>query len=65
MVVGKTHGVKRRLTLRRQGGFDRGNYENFLAGFVTEDGNAWGRPVGVAVGNGGSLFVSDDDSNSL
>ena len=37
-----------------------GAYEDFLTGFVTEDGRVWGRPVGVAVGRDGSLFVSDD-----
>ena len=25
----------------------------------------WGRPVGVAVGTDGSLFVSDDGTNSI
>jgi len=42
-----------------------GEYEDFLTGFVTSDGNVWGRPVGVAVGNDGSLFVSDDGSKSI
>jgi glucose/arabinose dehydrogenase len=42
-----------------------GNYEDFLTGFVTPDGDVWGRPVGVAVGPDGSLFVSDDGSNSI
>lgn len=42
-----------------------GEYEDFLTGFVTSDGNVWGRPVGVTVGNDGSLFVSDDGSKSI
>jgi glucose/arabinose dehydrogenase len=42
-----------------------GAYEDFLTGFVTSDGNVWGRPVGVAVGEDGSLYVSDDGSNSI
>jgi len=42
-----------------------GEYEDFLTGFVTADGNVWGRPVGVAVGPDGSLMVSDDGSNSI
>ena len=29
-----------------------GEYEDFLVGFVTQDGDVWGRPVGVAVGQG-------------
>jgi len=42
-----------------------GEYEDFMTGFVTKDGKIWGRPVGVAVSNDGSLFVSDDGSNSI
>lgn len=38
-------------------------YEDFLTGFVLEDGNVWGRPVGVAVAQDGSPFGSDDGSN--
>jgi len=48
-----------------QTGKASGEYEDFLTGFVTPDGNVWGRPVGVAVGKDGSLFVSDDGSNSI
>lgn len=42
-----------------------GEYEDFLTGFTTQDGNVWGRPVGVAVGDDGSLFVTDDGSGSI
>jgi glucose/arabinose dehydrogenase len=42
-----------------------GSYEDFLTGFVTKDGLVWGRPVGVTVGNDGSLFVTDDGSRSV
>jgi glucose/arabinose dehydrogenase len=42
-----------------------GEYEDFLTGFVTADGRVWGRPVGVAVAQDGSLFVSDDGSKSI
>ena len=41
------------------------NIEDFLTGFVTPDGNVWGRPVGVTFANDGSLFVTDDGSNSV
>jgi glucose/arabinose dehydrogenase len=37
-----------------------GSYEDFMTGFVTPDGDVWGRPVGVAVAKDGSLLVSDD-----
>ncbi len=36
------------------------SYEDFLTGFVTAEGEVWGRPVGVAVAADGSLLVSDD-----
>jgi glucose/arabinose dehydrogenase len=48
-----------------QAGKASGEYEDFLTGFVTPDGKVWGRPVGVAVGNDGALYVSDDGSNSI
>ncbi len=46
-------------------GHATGEYEDFLTGFVRPDGKVWGRPVGVAVANDGSLFVSDDGSKSV
>ena len=42
-----------------------GAYQDFLTGFVTPDGNVWGRPVGVTFAKDGSLFVTDDGSNSI
>lgn len=42
-----------------------GEYEDFLTGFVTEDGQVWGRPVGVAVASDGALLVSDDGANAI
>jgi glucose/arabinose dehydrogenase len=48
-----------------QTGKASGDYEDFLTGFVLENGNVWGRPVGVTVAPDGSLLVSDDGSNSI
>jgi glucose/arabinose dehydrogenase len=42
-----------------------GEYEDFLTGFVSPQGDVWGRPVGVAVAKDGALMVSDDGSNSI
>jgi glucose/arabinose dehydrogenase len=53
-----------RVPLHGQG-HATGEYQDFLTGFVTSDGNVWGRPVGVAVASDGSLLVSDDGSNSI
>jgi glucose/arabinose dehydrogenase len=36
-----------------------------LTGFVTEDGDAMGRPVGVAVDKQGALLVADDVGNAV
>jgi glucose/arabinose dehydrogenase len=46
-------------------GHATGAYEDFLTGFVLPDGSCWGRPVGVAVAQDGSLMVTDDGSNSI
>jgi glucose/arabinose dehydrogenase len=46
-------------------GHATGEYDDFLDGFVTKDGQVWGRPVGVAVAKDGSLFVTDDGSRSV
>ncbi|MGH8013147.1 MAG: PQQ-dependent sugar dehydrogenase [Candidatus Binataceae bacterium] len=41
-------------------GTPTGEYDDFMTGFVTRDGQVWGRPVGVAVAHDGSLLVTDD-----
>jgi glucose/arabinose dehydrogenase len=46
-------------------GHATGEYEDFLTGFVTPEGQVWGRPVGVAVAADGSLFVTDDGTRSV
>jgi glucose/arabinose dehydrogenase len=46
-------------------GVPTGEYEDFLTGFVTPDGNVWGRPVGVAVAKDGSLLVTDDGGDRI
>ncbi len=43
----------------------KGEYEDFVTGFVTPNGDVWGRPVGVAVAPDGSLMVTDDGSKSI
>ena len=46
-------------------GVAEGSYEDFLTGFVTKDGQVWGRPVGITISHDGSMFVSDDGSRSV
>ena len=48
-----------------QSGNATGEYEDFLTGFVIDNKRVWGRPAGVAIGLDGSLFVTDDASNSI
>jgi glucose/arabinose dehydrogenase len=60
--VRKGHEV---IRIRLKNGKSDGSYEDFLTGFVLPDGNAWGRPVGVAAASDGSLLVSDDASGSI
>ena len=48
-----------------QSGKATGEYEDFLTGFVLNNKHVWGRPAGVATGLDGSLFVTDDTSNSI
>ncbi len=48
-----------------QRGAATGEYEDFVTGFVVDDKHVWGRPSGVAVGLDGSLFITDDESNSI
>jgi glucose/arabinose dehydrogenase len=42
-----------------------GSPEDVLTGFVDDEGNALGRPVGVAVDRAGALLVADDVGNTV
>jgi glucose/arabinose dehydrogenase len=46
-----------------EGGRPAGMPEDVLTGFVDAEGNAYGRPVGVAVDRPGALLVADDVGN--
>ena len=48
-----------------ENGKARGEYEDFVTGFVTPDGNVWGRPVGLAVAQDGSLLFSEDAHGTI
>lgn len=47
------------------GGHPSGKPEDVLTGFVDADGNARGRPVGVAIDKAGALLVADDVGNTV
>jgi glucose/arabinose dehydrogenase len=47
------------------GGEPAGPAEEVLTGFLNSDGEAYGRPVGVAVDRAGALLVADDVGNKI
>jgi glucose/arabinose dehydrogenase len=53
------------IRVPQKDGVPTGEFEDFMTGFVTPEGNVWGRPVGVEVAKDGSLLVSDDGSNTI
>jgi glucose/arabinose dehydrogenase len=42
-----------------------GEYEDFITGFVVNDKEVWGRPVGVAFAKDGSLYFSEDGNGTI
>jgi glucose/arabinose dehydrogenase len=46
-------------------GVPTGEYDDFATGFVINDAEVWGRPVGVAVDKDGALLVSEDASGTI
>jgi glucose/arabinose dehydrogenase len=54
-----------RVPIDKATGKARGDYEDFVTGFVTPDGNVWGRPVGITVAKDGSLLFSEDGNKTI
>lgn len=54
-----------RVPFDKATGKARGDYEDFVTGFVTAEGNVWGRPVGITVAKDGSLLFSEDGNNTI
>ncbi len=46
-------------------GLPAGGYEDFVTGFIVDDGNVWGRPVATLELGDGSLLMSDDAGNLI
>jgi glucose/arabinose dehydrogenase len=53
------------VRVRMVHGEPTGEYEDFLTGFIIDDGTVWGRPVGLAELADGSLLFSDDAGDSV
>lgn len=53
------------IRIRLRDGVPTGEYEDFVTGFVLNDSEVWGRPVGVAVAHDGALLVSEDGAGTI
>jgi glucose/arabinose dehydrogenase len=53
------------VRVRMKDGVPTGEYDDFVTGFIVDDGNAWGRPVSATVLSDGSLLFSDDGANVI
>jgi len=53
------------VRVRMKNGVPTGEYDDFLVGFIVDDKQVWGRPVGAAVASDGSLLISDDAANLI
>jgi glucose/arabinose dehydrogenase len=53
------------IRIRLKDGVPTGEYQDFVTGFVINDSDVWGRPVGVAVAHDGALLVSEDGNGTI
>jgi glucose/arabinose dehydrogenase len=53
------------IRIRLKDGVPTGEYEDFVTGFVVNDKDVWGRPVGVAVAHDGALLISEDANGTI
>ena len=53
------------VRVRMKDGVPTGDYEDFLTGFIVDDGSVWGRPVATVELADGSLLMSDDGANVI
>jgi len=54
-----------RVPIDHSTGKARGEYEDFVTGFVTSEGKVWGRPVGITAAKDGSLLISEDGNGTI
>ena len=53
------------VRMRMHEGVPTGEYEDFLTGFIVDNGDAWGRPVATIELSDGSLLMSDDGAGLI
>jgi glucose/arabinose dehydrogenase/cytochrome c2 len=46
-------------------GVPNGQYDDFMTGFVVDNHNVWGRPVGVTVAHDGALLITEDGNGTM
>ncbi len=46
-------------------GIPNGQYDDFLTGFVVDNHDVWGRPVGVTVAHDGALLITEDGNGTM
>jgi glucose/arabinose dehydrogenase len=54
-----------RVPFDKSTGKPRGEYEDFVTGFITPEGKIWGRPVGITMAKDGSLLISEDGNGTI
>jgi glucose/arabinose dehydrogenase len=53
------------VRIRLKDAVPTGEYEDFVTGFVVNDSEVWGRPVGVTVARDGALLISEDGNGTI
>ncbi|WP_024507800.1 PQQ-dependent sugar dehydrogenase [Bradyrhizobium sp. ARR65] len=53
------------IRIRLKDGVPTGEYEDFVSGFVVNDREVWGRPVGIAVAKDGALLIAEDGNGTI
>jgi glucose/arabinose dehydrogenase/cytochrome c2 len=53
------------VRVHMKNGEPTGDYEDFLTGFIVDNGDVWGRPVATAELKDGSLLLSDDGGDVI
>ncbi|MBD8555301.1 sorbosone dehydrogenase family protein [Rhizobium sp. CFBP 8762] len=61
----KPHSGYKVIFVPFQNGMPAGEPQDILTGFLSADGKALGRPVGVAIDKAGALLVADDVGNTV
>jgi len=53
------------VRIKLKDGVPTGEYEDFVTGFVVNNSDVWGRPVGVTIARDGALLVSEDAGGTI